>query len=278
MKRIRFGRVVLWLTLTALSLLWVAPIFWIVFTSFKTESEVVTSSNVFPMVWTLSSYQDVLSSSTYASQMPVFRWLTNSLFIAATHTLLLLIVSSLSAYAYSRLNFKGKDILFVLQLSTLMIPAVIKIVALYRLMVVFSWVDTPWAMIVPDLGGVGVLFLLRQFMLGIPKELDEAATLDGAGKLRIFFNIILPQCKPPMIVSALFVFLANWNDFMWPVIVTNSIAQRTLPAGLKVLQSSMYNQYAKLAVVAIISALPIFLLYLVAQRYFMKGIALSSRE
>ena len=266
------SRMIAFVILSVVAVSWSFPLIWIVLTSFKSEMEIITQHTILPARWTLDSYRDVFTNPIYATQMPILRWVGNSLFIAGTHTVLMLIVSSLSAYAYSRLEFKGRDFLFILQLSTLMIPAVIKIIPQYRIMIRLHWVDTPWAMIFPGLGTAGTLFLLRQFMMGIPHELDEAAMLDGASKFRIFFDIILPQCVPSLIVSGMFVFLANWNDFMWPVVITNSIEHRTLTSGLKVLQTSMFNQYAKLAVAAVVSALPMVILYFVAQRYFVRGL------
>lgn len=267
-----------WVSLLVLTVIWAMPILWILLTSFKTESEVIVAHTVFPKQWTLQSYTDVLLNPVYATQMPIMRWFGNSLFISSVHTILAISISALSAYAYARLEFKGRDLLFMMQLSTLMIPAILKVVALYRIMIVLHWVDTPWSMIFPGLGEAGILFLLRQFMMSIPREQDEAAMLDGAGKLRIFWHVILPQCKPSLIISGVFVFLANWNDFMWPVIITNGIEHRTLTSGLKVLQSAMFNQYAKLAVAAVISSLPVIVLYLVAQKYLIKGLKISSER
>jgi L-arabinose transport system permease araQ len=275
MRRVKY--IGSYLGIIILAIIFVLPLFWILSTSFKNESEIITGGfNLFPSKITFKTYQEILFNNVYSEQVPVLRWFFNSLFVSCIHTILMLVISASSAYAYARLEFKGKNILFYLLLSTMMIPQIVIITPLYKLMIWFNWVNSYQALIFPGLSNVVSVFLLRQFMLGIPNEYDESAKIDGADEFKIFLNIILPLIKPALFVSGLFVFLANWNDFLWPTIVTSSISMRTLPAGLRVVQGYLTTQYGKIAVVSVISALPVFIIYLFVQKYFAKGLYLSS--
>jgi L-arabinose transport system permease araQ len=275
MRRVKY--IGSYLGIIILAIIFVLPLFWILSTSFKNESEIITGGfNLFPSKITFKTYQEILFNNVYSEQVPVLRWFFNSLFVSCIHTILMLVISASSAYAYARLEFKGKNILFYLLLSTMMIPQIVIITPLYKLMIWFNWVNSYQALIFPGLSNVVSVFLLRQFMLGIPNEYDESAKIDGADEFKIFLNIILPLIKPALFVSGLFVFLASWNDFLWPTIVTSSISMRTLPAGLRVVQGYLTTQYGKIAVVSVISALPVFIIYLFVQKYFAKGLYLSS--
>lgn len=275
MRRVKY--IGSYLGIIILAIIFVLPLFWILSTSFKNESEIITGGfNLFPSKITFKTYQEILFNNVYSEQVPVLRWFFNSLFVSCIHTILMLVISASSAYAYARLEFKGKNILFYLLLSTMMIPQIVIIAPLYKLMIWFNWVNSYQALIFPGLSNVVSVFLLRQFMLGIPNEYDESAKIDGADEFKIFLNIILPLIKPALFVSGLFVFLASWNDFLWPTIVTSSISMRTLPAGLRVVQGYLTTQYGKIAVVSVISALPVFIIYLFVQKYFAKGLYLSS--
>jgi multiple sugar transport system permease protein len=203
-------------------------------------------------------------------------WLMNSLINATLHTVIVLVVSSLAAYAFARFTFKGRDTLFFIMLGTMMIPNVLNLVPLYSIINAMDLVDTRWALILPGVSSVFGVFLLRQFFLGIPKELEEAAVIDGAGPFRIFTRIMLPVIKPGLIVLGLFTFLANWNDYLWPLTAINTNEERTLTLGLAVLKGTYNVLYAKMMTVTLISIIPIIIIFIFAQKYFMKGINLSS--
>lgn len=270
-------QIVLFFALLLAAAICLFPLLWILSTSFKSEGEIITGGfRLLPRHFTLETYCTALFDSQFASQMPILRWFFNSLFIAAAFTFLMLAVSSLAAFAYARLEFKGRKVLFYILLSTMMVPQIVTLVPLYRIMVALRWIDTYWSMIFPGVGSVFAVFLMRQFMLGIPKDFDEAAKIDGAGLFTIYYRVILPLIRPSLVVSGLFVFLSNWNDFLWPTVVTNKISMRTLPAGLRILQGFLTTQYGKVAVAAVVSAVPVFLIYLFAQRYFVKGLSLSA--
>lgn len=270
-------QILLFVFTAALAVIAILPLLWILSTSFKSESEIITGGfHLLPKKFTLDTYNSILFDKTYASQVPVFRWFLNSLLVSSIHTVLMLLISSMSAYAYARMEFKGKKIMFYVLLSTMMVPQSVIIAPLYNIMVKLGWVNTYMSMIFPGLSSVFAVFLMRQFMLGIPKEYDEAANIDGAGRFLIFIKVILPLMKPSMVVTGLFVFLNNWNDFLWPTIITSSVNMRTLPAGLRVMQGFLTTQYGKIAAASVISALPVFVIYLFAQKYFQKGLSLSS--
>jgi len=276
-KKNNISQFILVLVLAVIVAAWVFPLLWILATSFKSEGEIISgSSTLWPQNPTLVTYDSALFDPNFASQMPVLRWFANSLFVATAYTLVMLFVSSMAAFAYARLEFRGRKPLFYLLLATMMVPQAVTLVPLYKMMVIFGWVNTYWALILPGVANVFAVFLLRQFMLGIPKDYDEAARIDGAGVFAIYFRIILPLVRPALIVAGLFVFLMNWNDFLWPTIVTNDVNMRTLPAGLRLLQGFLTTQYGKLAVASVISAVPVFIIFLFARQFFTKGLALSA--
>jgi multiple sugar transport system permease protein len=259
--------------LTIIGIVWITPLIWIISTSLKPESQAISHPiQWIPETFTFENYQAVISNT---SEAPILRWFWNSLFIASTHTILILLINSLAAFGYARLQFKGRDLLFWSLMVTMMIPPVMNLIPVYSIVNFLGWVDTPWAMIIPGLGGVFGIFLLRQFFLGIPVELEEAARIDGATTLEIYWKIILPLAKPALVVVGLFTFMGNWNDFLWPMIVTNSVEARTLPVGLSILQGTYNIQYAKMMAATVLSAVPVIILFMFTQRYFIKGISLS---
>lgn len=259
--------------LAVLGIFWTMPILWIISTAFKPESEVIDAVvRWIPRTFTFENFTAIFSDSDNA---PILKWFTNSLFIASIHTALILLIDSLAAFAYARLNFKGKETIFWILMSTMMIPGIINFIPNYAIVDKFGWVDTPIAMIIPGLAGVFGIFLLRQFFEGIPRDLDEAAKIDGCGLFRLYWRIILPLSKPALIALGMFTFMGNWNDFLWPIIVTNDAAQRTLPAGLAIFQGAYVAQYGKLMAGALLSAVPPLILFLLGQKYFVQGIAIS---
>jgi len=225
-----------------------------------------------PIEWVMDNYKEILQSNT----APVFKWFQNSLFISTTHTILMLAISSLAAFAFARLEFKGRDRIFWFLMGTMMFPGIVNLIPTFKIVHIFKWINTPWAVIVPGLGGVFNIYLIRQFLLGIPKQLDEAAYIDGASSLQIFFKLILPLSRPVLTVVALFSFTGSWNDFLWPSIVMNDIEKMPLTPGLKLLQGAFAAQLGPLSAGAVIAIIPPIILYLFAQKYFLKGINLSA--
>lgn len=273
-KKFNYKKMACFLLVLVLAIVWITPLIWSVLTSFKSEVEVQTTGfSILPAKWVVDNYIDVLSDTTVT---PIIKWFGNSLFVSVTHTILAVIISSMAAYAYSRLEFKGKNAIFGFLLMTMMFPAVVNLIPLYKIMDTLNWVNTSWALIFPGLGGAVNIFLIRQFMMGIPKEYDESARVDGASTWTIYTKIIVPLCKPILIIIGLFSFTGSWNDFLWPTIIMNDTERLTLTAGLRTLQAGYSIKVAHLMAVTVLAILPTLILYLVAQKYFMEGLSLQS--
>ena len=181
----------------------------------------------------------------------------------------------MAAYGYARLHFKLNHVLFMLLMASMMIPGVINLIPNYVIVTNLGLKNNLLALILPGLGGVGNIFLIRQFIYSVPKDFDEAAKIDGAGEIRVFF-IILPQIVPVLAVVALFTFIGSWNDLLWPLIVIQDVQRRTLTAGLSLLNGAYDAQQASKMAAAVISIIPVFILYLFAQKFLLQGISLSS--
>ncbi|MFP3721513.1 carbohydrate ABC transporter permease [Niallia circulans] len=260
--------------LLIMAVIWIIPLLWGVVTSFKSEIELQTVGFKFlPIEWVLTNYTTLLVDNT---STPLVRWFTNSVFISVSHTLLVLIVVTLSAFAFSRLNFRGKHGLFAFLMATMMFPGVVNLIPLYKIIDVLGWVNSPIAMIVPGAAGVFNIFLVRQFMNNIPLEFDEAARMDGASDFQILGKVILPLIKPVLLVVALFSFTGSWNDFLWPSIVFNDIEKMPITPGLQLLQGMYQAQPTLLMAGALVAIIPTFILYLFAQKYFLESMSLSA--
>ncbi|WHY20839.1 carbohydrate ABC transporter permease [Paenibacillus sp. G2S3] len=262
--------------LIILCVIWIIPVIFGISTSFRSQTEVVSSGfRLFPETWVFENYVTILNNTSTA---PILRWLGNSLFIATTHTILVVIVISITGFGYTRINFKGRDTLFFTLLGISFFPGVVNLIPSYKIIDSFGWVNTSWAMIIPGLAGMGNIFLVRQFMNGIPKELDESAKVDGASDFRIFAQIILPLVKPILIVCGLFSFTGSWNDFLWPVIVYTDVDKMPVTAGLLLLQDiyGNYRMIGQLMGSAILAIIPTLLLFIFAQKYFVQSINLNS--
>lgn len=265
-----------YLFLSILCVIWIVPIIFGLMTSFRSQSEVVSSGfRLLPVDWIVDNYIAILENTSTA---PIVQWLGNSLFIAISHTILVVIVVSLTAYGYSRLRFKYRDQLFFLLLGISMFPGVVNLIPSYKIIETFGWVNSPLAMIIPGLAGMGNIFLVRQFMKGIPKEFDESARVDGAGEFTIYSRIILPMIKPVLIVTGLFSFTGSWNDFLWPVIVYSDVEKMPITAGLLLLQDiyGNYRMIGQLMGSAFLAIIPTMLLFLFAQKYFVQSMNLNA--
>ncbi len=264
--------VALYLALFLCAMVILLPSVWAVMTSFKEETAVLDANvTLFPKKWILDNYKDILANHN----VPIFTWFWNSLKIAVTNVVLYLLIASMAAYAFSRLKFKGREVLFWIAMSSMMIPGVINIIPNYVIIDKLGLVDNMFAMVLPGLGGIGGVFLLRQFMKNIPTSYDESARIDGANEFQIYFKIIVPLCIPVLVTLAIFTFQGSWNDYVWPLIVTNSAQSRTLTAGLATFSGSYAHQYGKQMAGAVLSALPILLVFIFGQKYFIKGISIS---
>ena len=272
MKDNKLGKKIAFFLLLAVCIIWLFPLIWAVFTSFKPEMEIqATGFSLLPQQWTLANYLQLMGNES----SPVFRWFVNSLIISLSHMLLVLFIVSMSAYGYTRLSFKGREVIFSLLLGTMMFPTVMNLIPNFKIIDMLGWTNTFMAVIVPG-AGVYNIFLVRQFILGIPKELDESAVVDGANEFQIFYYIILPLIKPVLTVVALFSFTSSWNDFLWPSIVINDIDKLPITPGLQLLQGQYLTYPGIGAAGALLALVPTFALYLVAQKSFMKSMSLQS--
>ncbi|MCK6259003.1 carbohydrate ABC transporter permease [Fictibacillus sp. WQ 8-8] len=274
MKKVNISTLISFIFLLCMTLIWIFPLAWSLFTSFKDEIDIQTFGfTMLPIHWVIANYQDVLFNNTSA---PVAKWFMNSMIISVTQTILVLVVVSMAAYGYTRLRFKGRDWLFSFLLATMMFPAVVNLIPLYKIVDTLGWVNSYWAAIVPGAAAVFNVFLVRQFMIGIPIELDESARIDGANDFQIYTKVTLPLIKPVLTVVALFTFTSSWNDFLWPSIVFNDIDKMPITPGLQLLQGMYVTDIGHAMAAAIIAIVPTFILYLFTQRYFLQSMSLSS--
>lgn len=261
-----------WVAIVLLAAIFVIPILWMYLTSFRTQGDARTIPlRLIPEELTLDAYRFVF----YDSQNPVLIWALNSFIAATLHCILVLIVSSLAAYALARLRFRGRNLLFGILIATLFLPGFVFLMPNYLLVDTLGWTDTIWALVVPGAAGAFSVFFLRQFFLSIPRELEETALIDGANQWIIFSRIILPLAKPALVTLTVLAFLANWNDFIWPIFVLFSPERLTLAPGLSTLQNAESYNYPVVMAGATIASIPVLILYVILQRYIIEGVASS---
>ncbi|CAN5766935.1 carbohydrate ABC transporter permease [soil metagenome] len=269
-KRKRWGHLALHVVLIAGSLLMLLPFFWMLSTSLKQASEVFS----FPPRWIPSTF--AWSNYTKAlTAMPFGRFYLNSFIVAISTTVLTILTSSLAAFAFARLRFRGRDTLFLVYLATLMIPFTVLLIPNFILVRYLGWYDSYPALIFPPAFSAFATFLLRQYFRGVPFELDDAARIDGASSLRIWWQIIMPNSGPVIAALTIFLFLGNWNEFLWPLVVTNSEDMRTIPVGLNAFQGQFGVRWELLMAAAVVAMLPVLVVYMFAQKWFIKGITVT---
>ncbi len=262
--------------LSVLAVVWAAPVAWMMVTSVKPESQIITPTpRWLPERWsdfTLQHYIDVLF---FPRGIDLIQAFTNSLIIATVGTLLTVIVDVLAGYVFARLRFPGRDVLFALVVASLIVPSEILLVPNYVTVWKLGWLNTYNALIIPPLAGAFGVFLMRQFMLGIPRELEDAARIDGAGAFRILWSIVVPLTRGAIATLAIFTFLGYWNEFTWPYITINQADRMPLPVALIQFRGDYWSNYGQLMAGATVSALPAILMFLVAQRMIIRSITLT---
>jgi len=260
--------------LILLTLVFVAPLLWMLSTSFKTNLEATQlPPNWIPEKFSTEAYSTLFK--TGESQTPVLRWFLNSMVAASAHTVLVLVTASTAAYALARMNFPGRKVLFAAIIATLFIPQFVFLMPNYLIVDAFGWLDTLLAVIVPGAAGAFGVFFLRQFFVSMPYELEEAALVDGANRFQIFLRIVLPLSKAPLATLAVLSFLANWNDFLWPVYVLLSPENLTLQPGLSILQNAYTTDYAVVMAGGVVASIPVLLVFILAQKYVIQGVSRS---
>lgn len=263
------------LLMTALGVIWFSPIVFALFASFKTNKELKLFSrmmNLLPVEWTGANYAFVWNNAS----SPLLRMILNSMFVAVAQVVLVLFVASTSAYAYERLDLPGKEKLFWGLFGLGVLPGIISLVPQYILYDALSWTDTLFVLVLPYIGNVFDIFLLRNFMHGIPRDLDEAVRIDGANELTIYARIILPSIYPAMAVVALFTFTDAWNDLMWPSLAVTSPDKLTITAGIRLLNDAHGGHPERVLAACIVSMLPTVFIYLLTRRYFLQGLSISA--
>jgi multiple sugar transport system permease protein len=262
-----------WLLVIGLTVVFVLPLLWMAITSLKMIGE---SQSAPPTLWpqepTGRAYDVIL---TTGGQNPVLRWAINSFAAATLHAVLVVVTASMAGYALARMEFRFKKAIFAVVLATLFVPGFVFLMPNYLLMNRLGWLDTLWSLVVPGAAGAFGVFFMRQFFLAVPRELEEVAMIDGANSWTIFIRIILPNAKPALATLTVLSFLANWNDFIWPIYVLFSPERLTLPAGLKLLQGAYTTDYPVIMAGATLASLPVLVLYIFVQRYVIEGVARS---
>jgi multiple sugar transport system permease protein len=246
----------------------IVPFVWMVSGSFRTEADLYSSpESLFPNEFTLAGYIRIWT------ELPFLRVVANSFIFAGVTTVLCLLFDSMCAYALARLDFRGRRLAFWLVIATLMVPAQVTLIPVFVELFHLGWLNTYQGLIIPRATSAFGIFMLRQFFLSIPRELDEAARIDGAGHFRIYWQVILPLAKPALATLAVLHFMNLWNDLLWPLAMTSTTEMRTLPAALTLFGGQHVNDHAVLLAGAVISLLPLALAFFLAQRYFVQGVA-----
>lgn len=251
----------------------VFPFLWMVTSSFKAEKDIVTyPPSIFAASYTLEQYNKVFSA------IPLWMYIRNTVIFAFSVTVISVLLDSMAGYAFARIRFKGRKILFNVVLVTMMIPFQIVMIPLFIQIFRFGLLNSFGGLILPRMTSAFGIFMMRSFFVGLPRDLEEAARIDGENEIGIFFRIMMPLCKTGMISLAVFTLMGNWNDLIYPLMLTTTTEMRTLPSGLAMFVGERVTQYGPSIAGAVISMLPLLLMYCFAQKYFIAGIAMSGMK
>ena len=264
-----------YVALALVTFLMIFPLIIVVIVSFTPNAVTQTwPPKIIPSAWTLDNYTSLFQ------RLPIGRELLNTIVFAGAVTIISVFFDSLAAYGLSRVDFKGRGILLAVLIATMMIPAMALLIPVYKLLGSMGLVNSYLGIIIPRMADVGGIFLLRQFFISIPKDLDNAARIDGAGEFRIFAQIILPNAVPAILTVGMFNFMGNWNDLLWPLIMTSKPETRTITAGLAMLtgHGSSVTPYGVVMAGALISALPLLIVFFFVQKRFVEGIAMTGMK
>lgn len=262
-----------WLLLLVLTLVFIGPLVLILFTSFKPMIEAQSMPpTIIPETWTLRAYEQLLFIDDAS---PVLRWFANSMLAATLHAVLVVTVTSMAGYALARMQFRGRNVLFGIIISTMLVPGFVFLIPNFEMLNRLAWLDSLAAIVVPGAAGAFGVFFMRQFFLALPIEFEESARIDGAGPMRTFVSIVLPNARAALVTLFIISFLANWNDFIWPIYVLFSDTSLTLPVGLSRLQGAYTIDYPVVMAGAMVAAVPVLLIYVFVQRWIIAGVASS---
>jgi multiple sugar transport system permease protein len=268
-QRKRLQAFLWYLLLSFIALLIILPLLWMVSTSFKPKSEwFLPDIYWIPRTFTWANYEKIFDNPA----IPVARWFLNSVFVSTTITVLVLALDSVAAYAYARMEFRGKGILFAMLLATLFLPGIMFLVPNFLTVARLGMLNNYAGVILPAISGVFGVFFMRQFFESLPRELEEAAYIDGANRLQTFLYIALPLAGPALATLGIITFLGAWNDFLWPLLILQDSNLLTLPPGLSKLQGAYTSEYGQMMAGAVITSAPVLLLYLFLQRYVVESV------
>ncbi len=262
------SQIVLTLTGAAVSAVFMAPIAAALFTSLKSEAEAAEiPPHWLPKVWTVQAWKSLWETGNIGN------WFINSLVVSVCVTTIVLAVSALAGYGFARTEFRGKNVLLGLVMAGLMVSPAVLGVPLFTTVQQMGMVDTYWGMILPQCAPAAMVYILYKFFQGIPRELEEAAFIDGAGRWRVFFTIVVPLARPSLAAVGIFTFIASWNNFLWPYMVTNNPDLMTMPNGIATVMNSYGIQWAQLMAGGLMAGLPLIVVFVFFQRQIVAGVA-----
>ena len=267
-RRRKIAQIALTIILLIGGLAMIFPFVWMVVSSLKRAQDIYTLSLIPPSP-TLDNYREVIQKTSYV------RWFGNSILVATITTLSVAFFDSLAGYTLAKFRFPGATVIFLVILSTLMVPTEMLVIPWYMMSIEFHWTDSYWGIMFPGVMSAFGVFLMRQFFMGVPNELIDAARLDGFSEFRIFWKIALPLVKPAVAALCIFTFLGNWNAYIWPLIVTRSETMRTLPVGIAFFSSEAQSSFHLIMAAASLATVPVIIIFLIFQRQIIKGIALA---
>lgn len=262
------GRIAMLVAAAVLAVAWLLPLAWALATSLKPEGETTKT----PLEWigskiTFDAYRQVWAAGDLG------RWLFNTAYISVMTTLLTVTLCAMAAYGFARTDFRGRRVLYGIVLAGIMVPPQVLIAPLFAEMLQLGLVDTYWGVILPQVAVPAMVFILVKFFEGVPRELEEAAFVDGAGRWRVFWTIVMPLSRPVLAAVAIFTFISTWNNFLWPFLVTTDPNGMTLPVGLVNVQTSYGLRYAQMMASVVIAGLPLLIVFVLFQRQIVRGVA-----
>ena len=267
-RRFRPGRLFIYLALAVGSIVMAFPFVWMLLSSFKSLREIFRF-NFWPQVWTLANYQEVILNT----QFP--RWFLNSMVVAGISTVSVLFFCSLVGYTLTKLRFPGKEFIFLLILSTLMIPTEMLVIPWYVMATEYGWVNTFWGIAFPGLIPAFGVFLMRQFFQSLPRDLFDAGRVDGVSEFGLYWRVGLPLVGPGLAALGIFNFVGNWNAFLWPLIVAKSPSMRTIPVGVALFSGEAGTAWNLIMASAALAVIPVLIVFFIFQRQIIEGVVLT---
>lgn len=270
-RRLRkLGTAALYVLFAIVAIIFTLPFLLMLSSAFKTQAEIIQVPPSF-----LPKDPSFASFRTVITEAPFFTWFRNSLLVSSTITVIVMFLCSLGGYIFAKFEFPGRDVIFVLLLATMMVPFPVLLIPSYLIVNKFHLINSLWALIVPSMVNAFGIFLMRQFIAGIPNDLIEAARLDGAGEFTIFLRIILPMARPPLAALGIFTFLGAWNDYLWPLIVINDIDKSTLPLALAFFNSAHAQRYDLIMAAASMAVIPIIIVFVIFQKQIVNALVIA---